>query len=435
LSQLTVGHPPNTQQSGDGVTGMSVVFQTRDECVASTPDRILGYVAVRVVVNRGSAREGYAQVGLRGRPRRTDWPKPQPAGQATFTPFVGVEKASLRRSGGVLFGGWRPGGTEDLLTLSGPAGTEQIRRRDGAFDVPFLGRPGPLEAQLGGRKFKVPQVRLEANFKGFYRWRMGEPSVRTDLRVAYGSTREMGGELLGEQLNETLVDTSWMREADVARNRARFRRVFGDDGCFQARLSATATPSEGGAIDVPVEEGNCTGSVPATGPPVRVCAMDRDQGCHWFLFDEIVDVQVRARPGFRGTVRLDAVATDPFGTASAATARRISFPLTQESSLNRLLEEAAAAADLPSVAELHRLADLSRSGPAAAADALDLGTGICGARERKARIVLLFARYVAADGGGSDDYNRVQALARELGAMEDAVDPCSDALARRARRR
>jgi hypothetical protein len=42
---------------------------------------------------------------------------------------------------------------------------------------------------------------------------------------------------------------------------------------------------------------------------------------------------------------------------------------------------------------------------------------------------------VAADGGGSDDYNRVQALARELGAMKDAVDPCSDALARRARRR
>jgi hypothetical protein len=436
LSQLTVAHPPNRPASGDGVTGMSVVFQARDECVASTPDRILGYVAVRVVVDRGSAREGYAQVGVRGRPRRTDWPASEPHGPAAAgTPVVGLEKRSLIRNGAVLLGAWRPGGTEEALTLSGPAGTEQIRRRDGAFEVPFLGRPGPLEAQLGDRKFSVPQVRLHANFTGFYRWRMSEPSVRTNLRVTYSSTREMGGELLAEQLNETLVDTGWTTTADVARNRARFQRVFGDDGCFQARLSATATPADGSAIEVPVEEGGCTGSVPPTGPPVRVCAMDRDQGCHWFLHDEIVDVQVRARPGFRGTVQLAAAATDPFGTASPTVARRISFPLTHESSLNRLLEEAAATADLPSVAELHRLAALSRSGPAAAADALDLGTGLCGARERKARIVLLFARYVAADGGGTDDYNRLQALARELGALKDAVDPCAGSDAGRARRR
>ena len=435
LSQLTVAHPPNSQQSGDGVTGMSVVFQTQDECVASAPDRILGYVAVRVVVDRGSAREGFAQVGVRGRPRRTDWPAADPSGSvAPAMPVVAAESGTLRRAGAVLLGGWRPGGTEEVLTLSGPAGAEEVRRRDSAFDLPFLGRPGPLEAQLGARKFKVPQVRLEANFKGFYRWRMGEPSVRTDLRVAYGSTREMGGEMLGEQLNETLVETSWRTTADVERNRARFRRVFGDDGCFEARLSATATLPDGSTVVVPVEEGGCTGRVPETGPPVRVCAMGRDQGCHWFLYDEIVDVQVRARPSFRGTVRLDAVATDPFGN-SAATARRISFPLTHESSLNRLLEEAAATAGLSSVAELQRLADVTRSGPAAVADALDLGTGLCGARERKARIVLLFAKYVAADGGGADDYNRLQALARELGAVKDAVDPCADATARRARRR
>ena len=437
LSELTVVHPPNADPAArpaPNATELSAAFQTKDECVTASRDRILGYVTVRVVLNRDRAQDGFAQVGVRGRPRRTDWPGPGGSVSPATSPLIEIPENALLYRDGQLFVKWQPPGetSSSVLRLTTSVGEAQISRSGTVFELPLLGTPDPLTAKLDDQEFRFPKVRLEANFKSFYRRRPQDNSIRTDLRVTYGSTRDMGGEQLAERLNGRLVNNGWTTAAQVHQLNEDFYSVFGNresgGRCFRVELSAVVTPEGGADLVVPAEQGNCTGPVPTGGPAVRVCAMDQDQGCHWFLNDEIVDVQVRARNEFRGLVRLNATVTDPFGTSSAQTARRISFPMGQQSTLDRLIADAAATAGLQSEAELRRLGDLARSGPGSAYDELDLGTGLCGARHRRARLIILFAKYVAFDGGGDADYNRLQALATQLRNTPDDDDACRNAL-------
>lgn len=439
VSQLTVSHPPNPERAEGATlnaTRMSVSFQTQDECVSATRKGVLGYVTVRVVLDREQAARGFAQVGVRGLPRRIAWPEEGQPGDGTskepLPPIIATPGAALHPRGGVLYVDWvPPSGTGDVLTLTGPDGSQQIAKSRGAFELPLLGVRGPLTVLADGRSFRIPEVRLEANFKPIGA-KAGAQSVTTGLRVAYGSTRDKGGEQLAEDLNDRLSGWHWepSRTFSLAWHHKRFYGLFGNAKCFEARLSATVTPEGGDEAAVEVQE-TCDGSRPAAGTPVRVCALQRSQGCQWAANDQIVDVRVDAQRDFRGLVTLTATATDPFGNSSEPAARRIGLPYSAGNTLDRLVADMAGAAGLQDGGALRRLGDLSRSGPGSASSELDLGTGICGARERRARLLMLFARYVAVDGGGNADYQRLLRLAQNLRSTPQDDGACRDAAAAR----
>jgi hypothetical protein len=441
VSQLTVTHPPNADSRMDATTGMAVGFQTKDECVTAAGDRILAYVAVRVVIDRGSAREGFAQVGFRHKSLRAlPWPGENGSASPPTPPaIVETPDEALRYEQGRLVVDWSP--PRDLrgrqLTLTTSAGEVGIERSSkGTFALPLRGGAEPIAARLDGRTFEFPKVRLEANFKSATS--TAPDRARTELRVAYGSTRRLRGESLAESLNDRLSARHWKANGtlDLSWHHDRFDRVFGTAQCFDARLEATHT-SEGGDSAEPiavVDTDRCAPPGPADAVPVRVCASRRNLGCQWMPDERIVDVRIVARQGYRGLVTLTATPVDPFGVSAAPATRRVTFPYRPRSTLDRLIAEAAEEAGLTEPA-LRELGALSRAGYGPVGDELDLGTGICGARERRARLLVLFARYVAADGGGPADDKRMRDLARQLRETSPVDDPCEASMRTRARRR
>lgn len=272
----------------------------------------------------------------------------------------------------------------------------------------------PLDMPPAPDAHKVAEAtapRLHVEFKDLSapQHRQGSAEYEMDVAVWYAPSGDRSSGAQAERRN--LILNGFDPEqpdggrAGGARRATLYQREF--RGPFE--VDVEARDESGTSLGSSVDKCNAARQ-PSAAAPVVVCWADDTRGTPYADEGELLDVVVRVRDDYAGTVRVSAKVRDPFGGA-ATREQGLSFPRPAASKagglpadVRRRLADTAGT----DVSELARLWSLSADAPTAVIPE-------CAARARRARLLHLHALRVYEDDWlSSQEETELLALAKEL---------------------